>query len=239
MPLEVHTDAGAVALRGAELFLEGARTALQTQGRCGIVLSGGSTPRATYEQIAQRAGDEASLWAHAQVFWGDERCVPSGDVRSNERMARESMLTRVAIPARQIFPMRCVGDADAAARRYEALLREHLGARPRFDLVFLGLGEDGHTASLFPGSALLEETEYWVGVARRPSESFARLTLTLVTINLAARVIFLVSGAGKADALRRALAGDPRAPASWVRPAEGELHWLVDADAARRLGGPR
>jgi 6-phosphogluconolactonase len=236
MPVEVHTDAGAVAKRGADLFLESVRAAVHARGRCGIVLSGGSTPRATYEEIARRAGHDGSLWAGAQVFWGDERCVPSDDARSNERMARESLLDRVPVPAGYVFPMRCVGDAEAAARRYEDLIREHLGARPRFDLVFLGLGDDGHTASLFPGSALLEETERWVGVTRRPSESFTRITLTPAAINLDARVIFLVSGAGKADALQRALAGDPRAPASLVQPAGGDLYWLADAAAARLLG---
>ncbi|MCC6528056.1 MAG: 6-phosphogluconolactonase [Polyangiaceae bacterium] len=236
MPLEVHTDARAVAMRGAELFLESVHAAVHARGRCGIVLSGGSTPRATYEEIARRAGNDRALWAGAQVFWGDERCVPADDERSNERMARESLLARVPIPARHVFPMRCMGDAEAAARRYEDLIREHLGAMPRFDLVFLGLGDDGHTASLFPGNALLEETERWVGVTRRSSESFTRITLTLAVINLAARVIFLVSGAGKAEALQRALAGDLRAPASLVQPANGDLYWLVDAAAARRLG---
>lgn len=234
MPLEVYTDARAVAMRGAELFVDSVSAAVHARGRCSIALSGGSTPRATYDEIARRAGRDGSLWAGAQVFWGDERCVPPHDARSNERMARESLLAHVPIPARHVFPMRCLGDAEAAARRYEDLIREHLGARPRFDLVLLGLGDDGHTASLFPGSALLEEPERWVGVTRRSSESFTRITLTLAAINLAARVIFLVSGAGKADALQRALAGDPRAPASLVRPAGGDLYWLVDAEAARR-----
>jgi 6-phosphogluconolactonase len=151
-------------------------------------------------------------------------------------MARESLLAHVPIPKHHVFPMRCMGDAEAAASRYEDLLREHLGARPRFDLVFLGLGDDGHTASLFPGSALLEDTERWVGVARRSSESFTRLTITLAAINLAARVVFLVSGAAKADALRRSLAGDPLVPASFVRPSAGDVYWLVDVAAARRLG---
>jgi 6-phosphogluconolactonase len=235
--LEVHADARAVAVRGAELFLETVRAAVHARGSCSVALSGGTTPRATYEEIARRAGHDSSLWADVKVFWGDERCVSADDAQSNERMVRESLLAGIAIPARQVFPMRCMGDVEVAARRYDALLRQHLGARPRFDLVLLGLGDDGHTASLFPGNALLEESERWVGVTRRSSESFTRITITLAAINLAGRVIVLVSGAGKADALRRTLDGDPRVPASLVRPADGELHWLVDADAARRLGG--
>lgn len=238
MAVEHHIDAGALAVRAADLFLNSMRTSARRNGRFTVALSGGGTPLATYQEIARRAGRDEAPWADAHVFWGDERCVAVDDERSNERMARRALLSRVPIPEAQIHPMRCAGDSVAATSRYEDLLRAHFGARPRFDLILLGLGEDGHTASLFPGSVLLALTKEWVGFERRSGEEFGRLTLTLPAINQAARVVFLVSGARKAEALRRALSGDRDIPAGRVQP-DGELHWLVDASAARLLGRAR
>jgi 6-phosphogluconolactonase len=238
MTVEHHSDAGSLAMRAAELFMSSMVTSVRTQGRFTVALSGGGTPRATYEGLARRAGRDEAPWANVHVFWGDERCVPVDDERSNERMARAALLSHVPIPEAQIHPMRCARDSVAATSRYEELLRAHFGARPRFDLVLLGLGEDGHTASLFPRSALLTLTKDWVGFERRSGEEFGRLTLTLPAINQAARVVFLVSGARKAEALRRALSGDRDIPAGRVQP-DGELRWLVDASAARLLGRAR
>lgn len=233
MAVEIYADAAALAARAADLFWTILRTSVRSNGRFSVALSGGHTPRATYAEVARRANGTTTPWADVHVFWGDERCVPVTDERSNERMARAELLSRVPIPEAQIHPMRCAGDA-AAAKKYEDLLRADLGAHQRFDLVLLGLGEDGHTASLFPGSALLSVTDEWVGFERRPGEDFGRLTLTLPVINESACVMFLVEGATKAEPLRRATSGDQRIPASLVRP-EGEIYWLVDAAAARLL----
>lgn len=238
MAVEIHADTAALAARAADLFWTVMSTAVRSKGRFTVALSGGDTPRATYADVARRASGTAASWEDVHIFWGDERCVPATDERSNEHMARTALLSRVPIPEAQIHPMRCAGDAAAAAKMYEGQLRAQLGTRPRFDLVLLGLGEDGHTASLFPTSALLSVTEEWVGVAQRPGEGFARLTLTLPVINESACVMFLVEGATKAEALRRAIAGDRSIPASLVRPA-GDLYWLVDAPAARLLEGAR
>jgi 6-phosphogluconolactonase len=236
---EIVTDPQAIAARAADLFLRRMRTAVRTSGRFSVALSGGRTPRATYAEIAARAGREPLPWDRTHLFWGDERCVPAGDPRSNERMARETLLERVPAPTANIHPMRCGGDPAAAASACEAALRLHFGADPRFDLILLGMGPDGHTASLFPASPLLAAgVSHWVGWDRRPGEAFDRLTLTLAVINRAACVVFLVSGAEKAATLRRLLTGQGGdLPAARVRP-EGELHWLVDAAAARLLPSP-
>jgi 6-phosphogluconolactonase len=155
-------------------------------------------------------------------------------------MARRSFLDHVPIPLKQIYPMACDGkDAASAAAEYEALLKRHFeGAFPSFDLVFLGLGENGHTASLFPGTAVLRERRRWVRAMSLPEQEMHRLSLTAPAINRAERILFLVSGAGKADVLHTVLQG-PRDPERWpaqlIEPANGELYWYADADAAARI----
>jgi 6-phosphogluconolactonase len=220
-----------------------AREAMMERGRFTIALSGGSTPRALYEALA-RDHREAVEWAGVHLFWGDERCVPPDHAMSNERMVRMALVRRVPLVDAHVHPI----DADAeegpehAARAYEAILRSALPAEPgagfpAFDLVLLGMGTDGHTASLFPGNAAFAETRRWVMPAIAP-ESYDprhRITITLPVINHARRVMFLVAGADKRETLRAVL-GDPdgvgaRFPAAHVRPLGG-LTWLVDAAAA-------
>lgn len=203
-----------------------------------IALTGGSTPAAAYE----RAADIAVDWHKACLWFGDERCVLPGDARSNYALARRTLLDRITGSPPRVCRMHAEqGPAEGAAAYAGDLERAFgAGAVPVFDLVLLGLGGDGHCASLFPGQPAIEEAERWVvGVPEAGLEPFVpRVTLTLPVLNAAREVVFLVSGAGKADAVARAFGGgdgDPPVPASLVRPESGRLTVLLDPPAAARL----
>jgi 6-phosphogluconolactonase len=210
--------------------------AVRTAGTCSIVLSGGSTPRTLYRLLASEFRGQIP-WENVQVFWGDERYVPSEDLSSNYRMAKEALLDHVPCPPANIHPMPThFPTADAAARDYERTLRNHfVGEWPQFDLVLLGIGDDGHTASLFPGSLALAERSRWVVAARAPAEPHMRLTLTLPALIRARAISVLVAGAAKAEALQHALegAGDwIKYPAAGIRLAKGSVTWWADREAA-------
>jgi 6-phosphogluconolactonase len=210
--------------------------AVRTRGKCSIVLSGGSTPRTLYSLLASEFREQIP-WTHVHLFWGDERYVPPEDPRGNFRMAKETLLDHVPCPAENIHRMPThFPAADTAARDYERTLRsEFVKEWPDFDLVLLGLGDDGHTASLFPGSVALAERTRWVVAAHAPAEPRLRLTLTLPALTRAATVYFLAAGSDKAHALRHVLqgAGDwIRYPAAGVRLGTGNVIWWVDREAA-------
>lgn len=193
-------------------------------GRFTVALSGGSTPRLMYEKLA---GENFS-WDRTHWFWGDERFVPPGDAQSNYRMAREAMLWRA--PQANIHPVPTVGVApEEAAAQYENELREFQTQGPLFDVTLLGLGPDGHTASLFPGSSALEERTRWTAVVEALGHT--RITLTYPALDSSAHVAFLVTGAEKRDILRKVLSGDTALPAARIRPC-GELRFFVDSEAA-------
>jgi 6-phosphogluconolactonase len=237
--LRVFADLDELSLRAAESAVVVIHNAVQERGTCSVALSGGNTPPAIYALLASRFREEIP-WASVHVFWGDERYVPPDDSRSNYRMAKETLLDRVPCPAANIHPMPThFPTVDAAARDYETTLRSYFSTTwPRFDLVFLGLGPDGHTASLFPGSPALDERSRWVLPVLDPPAPPMRLTLTLPVLSQSAHTYFLVSGSGKAKALHAAIAGtaDPHVcPAGGVRPAAGLL-WWVDKDAAGDAG---
>lgn len=236
--VRVCPDASALTLAVARALVDTLRTAAVGAGRCSVALPGGNTPRALYRLLGS-AYREALPWQAVHIFWGDERYVPADDPRSNYRMAKEEWLDHIAIPPENVHPMPThLADIDEAARRYEAILRAHFPMPwPGFDLVLLGLGPDGHTASLFPGSPALEERSRWVIPVRAPVEPPARLTLTLPVINRAAAVWFLVLGADKEEVLRKTLRGRAGRdlPAAQVRPVDGGLIWWVDAAAAALL----
>jgi 6-phosphogluconolactonase len=234
--LRVYADLADLSRRVAEAAVDTINDAVRTAGTCSIVLSGGSTPRTLFRLLASDFRARIP-WANVQVFWGDERYVPPEDPRSNYRMAREALLDHVPCPSANIHPMPThFPSADVAARDYERTLRNHfVGEWPHFDLVLLGIGDDGHTASLFPGSLALAERTRWVVAARAPVEPHVRLTLTLPALTRAAAVHFLVAGAAKADALRHVLdgAGDwTKYPAAGVRLGTASLIWWADRDAA-------
>ena len=225
-----------LTVRAADATARIINSAVAAEGRCSIALAGGQTPRDLYRVLATKYRD-AVRWAQVHVFWGDERLVAANDPRRNDRMAREMLLRHVPCPESQIHPMASSAmPEDVAAREYEKTMRQYFGSgRPRFDLVLLGLGAEGHTASIFPDSPVLDEREQWACAVSVPADPPARLTLTLPVFAQASTVFFLVSGAEKKRALRMALDEhtNPRAcPAAAVKPIDGTIAWWVDADAA-------
>lgn len=217
--------------------------AIAERGRFTVALSGGSLPKLLCPPLVAEPLRSQVDWSSWYVFWADERCVPLTGPNSNYRLAREYLFEQVDIPPGQIYPLDDALDPAAAATAYQARLAEVFqppaGQRPRFDLILLGMGEDGHTASLFLHHPLLKETERWVApVFDSPKPPPARITLTLPLINNARQVAFITTGAGKAEALSQVMRADTAnpLPAQMVQPAKGELHWFVDEAAAAALG---
>lgn len=246
--IEILDDKEAITRAAAAAFTARAATAVAAQGRFTVALAGGSTPRDLYRLLADANEPyRARLpWEKSHFFWGDERHVPPDHADSNYRMAREAMLDAVPVPPENVHRILAENpDAAAAAAQYEAELRTFFSpapgaaaAPPRFDLVLLGLGPEGHTASLFPGSPALHEGERWVVAPWVEKFSTFRITLTPPVLNRAAAVLFLVAGEEKADALHAVLeeVGDADLyPARIVRPEGGDLLWLLDRAAAKRL----
>ncbi len=231
---EIVPDAEALARRAAQFLLDA--SAESPDRPFAVALSGGSTPRRLYEILAADHR-EAFPWSRTHFFFGDERFVPPDSADSNFRMASEAMLDRVPVPRANVHPMPTDGDPVDAARRYQAALvafyrSESLDStRPLFDVVLLGLGDNGHTASLFPGTDVLENTLDWVATCVPLDAPNTRLTLTYPTIACSRHVVFLVGGAGKKDALARVRAGDIAQPASRITSI-GRVTWLLDRAAA-------
>lgn len=230
-----------LALAAAREFRDAARDAVANRGVFRVALAGGSTPRALYERLTRPPFRRGIAWDRSLFFFGDERCVTPDSERSNYRMAREALFEPLKIEPARIFRMRGEDPPKRAARDYsEALLRTFTGERgwPRFDLVLLGLGADGHTASLFPGTRALEERTRAAAANWLPNAREWRLTLTFPVLGAARRVVFLVAGAEKAvpaAAIVRRSRGSSRYPAARVRPRRGSLLWLMDEAAGSRL----
>lgn len=235
--VEVFPDGEALSEAAAALVAAQATEAIRARGRFLWALAGGRTPTRTYARLAELPYREQIDWGRVEIFFGDERCVPPEDPLSNYRLAKEMLLSRVPLPMTQVHRLACESDPEEEAGRYEALLRLMFQGRPwGFDLALLGLGADGHTASLFPG--LLPPANTWVAVVARPGESFRRLTLTPAVLNLSRLLVFLVTGRDKAPALRAVLTGEEAMAASPVhqlRPPAGEIRWLADQEAAALL----
>ena len=234
----VYADMEALSKAAAELFAQESLRAVASRGRFAVLLSGGETPRRTYQLLATAPFKDRVPWPAVHIFWGDERYVPAGDPRSNARMVQQELLDHVPVPGDQIHPIPYGSSPRETAREYENTLRTFFsGGPPRFDLVFLGLGGNGHTASLFPGTPALDEWQRWASEVSVPEEGPQRITLTAPVINQAECVAFLVAGAGKAHILQEVLEGSPdphRVPARMIKP-DGQLRWLVDRDAARLI----
>jgi len=238
----VCEDGAEVARRAAERFIEIAREAINANGKFSVALAGGSTPKKLYDLLASDEYRDQIEWPKVHIFFGDERCVPPDDAESNYRMANEAMLARVPVPPQNVHRMVGDGDAVANARLYEDELRGYFDEEqwPRFDLVLLGMGDDGHTASLFPGSQALQETSAWATANWVEKFQTFRITLSAPAINHAAHVLFLVTGAGKAARLPEVINGERdtnRLPSQLIQPqaAGGKLEWLIDKDAAANL----
>lgn len=246
--VQVLGDAGSLMQATAEIFVASAAAATQARGRFTVALAGGSTPDALYALLATDAYARRVDWTRVEVFWGDERCVPPDDPASNYGGARRRLLDRVRVPVANVHRIEGERDAAQAAAAYERVLRATFATPlgpPRtepgtcFDLVLLGLGDDGHTASLFPDTAAVRESERWVVAHAVDAAPSWRITLTPPVLNAAAGVLFLVAGREKARALRRVLEG-PHAPdelpAQAIAPRAGRLRWMVDTAAASELG---
>lgn len=224
----------------AQQFVELAADAIRQHGRFTVALAGGSTPKPLYELLATKEFNTHVDWARTEVFFGDERCVPPDDARSNFRMAADALLKHVPLPAEQLHRMRGEDDPALAALRYRQELASvfRTAGVPRFDLILLGLGENGHTASLFPGTGALRAL--WNVVVPQYIEAPGewRLTFTRPILNNAAQVWVLARGAGKADIAQRVLEGrfEPEVlPAQYLTPITGQLVWWFDDAAASRL----
>ena len=240
--VRVLPDAAALARAAADLFARVTTDAVAARGRAAVALSGGTTPRQMGELLAVPPHRDQVPWDRLQVFWGDERWVPESSPESNAGVARRTFLDRVPIEPQQVHPFPTVGLEPAeATEAYEATLRAVLGIAedvPRFDLVLLGMGDDGHTASLFPGTEALRERTALAVANHVPKLDATRLTLTVPVLNAGREVVFLVGGSGKAETLAAVLEGPERPeelPAQLVRPTEGRLVWLVDREAAALL----
>ncbi len=237
--ISVVPDARALAEAGAREFARTAKDAISDRGIFRVALAGGSTPRGMYERLTRVPYRRSIRWERVRFFWADERCVPPDNERSNYRMARETLLDPLGISSRRVFRMKGEEEPTRAARAYERALREEFRGRPaRLDLILLGLGPDGHVASLFPGTEALEERRHLVAANFVAKFQEWRLTLTYPAINAVRRIVFLVSGAEKAAVLARIVRrrrGWRDSPASRVVPRRGALLWLADDAAASKL----
>jgi 6-phosphogluconolactonase len=241
--LVVCDDLEDLGQRSADLFVNLATEAVTSQGRFSVALSGGETPKALNFQLQSDSHVSRVPWSEVYVFWGDERYVPLDHPDSNYGMARATLLDQVPIPDGNIFPVPTgKEDAESAAGRYQETVRRFFdldeGEQPRLDLIVLGMGEDGHTASLFPDTAALENSSGVVVANYVEKLDAHRVTFTVSAINQAAFVVFLISGASKAAALKEVLEGPyqpDRLPSQSVQPVNGKLLFLVDQDAAAEL----
>lgn len=231
----VFETPGDVAKALADLFTRCGQEAINAHGRFAVSLAGGTTPKAAYDLLATPAYASALDWNKVDVFFGDERCVPPDSTQSNYKTANDAFLSKVGVPAANVRRMRGEDDPVDAASAYAAELRNALGDEPRFDLIMLGMGPDGHTASLFPGSDPLEGDELLARAVYASSQQQWRITLTPRVLNNAHTVAFAAEGAGKAWVLKAVREGpyDPvKLPSQIIAPHDGRLVWLVDRAAA-------
>lgn len=231
-----------LAHAAAEVFAKYAADGVAARGVARIAISGGSTPKRMLALLAEEPFRSQISWERLRFYWVDERCVPSDHADSNYRMTREQLLSKVPLAEENVFRMEGELNPEDGASRYEATLRNSFrleGAEaPAFDLVLLGMGDDGHTASIFPNTSAIDAMGTLVAANHVPQKDSWRITLTWPVINHGRRVVFLVEGAAKAEVLREVLLGgyDPdRLPAQLIRPENGQIGLLLDAEAARRL----
>jgi 6-phosphogluconolactonase len=226
--IEIYSDSNELARAAAEYFV--------AQCPETVALSGGSTPRLMFQILAEQFRDEVA-WSNIHFFWSDERHVPPDDPESNYRMAAEALLSHVPVTTDNVHRIRSENpDAAAVASEYEQTLIDVTKQTvPRLDLIFLGLGTDGHTASVFPGSEVLHETKRLVAAPYVEKFKSYRITMTLPLLNNGSSIVFLVSGAEKAEIVKQVIQGEHKYPAQAVNPTQGELIWMLDKDAASKL----
>jgi 6-phosphogluconolactonase len=247
MELQVYKDAQQLSEAAARWIAGLIAETLKVRDRFTIALSGGSTPKLLHKILAAPPCKDQIDWSKMHIFWGDERAVPFEDDRNNAKMAYDTLLNFVPVPPSQIHVMRTDIGPEESAAEYEKILHQYFDAIPTgapatlpnsFDLVLLGMGDDGHTLSLFPGTPIVHEEKAWAKAFFLPAQDMYRITLTKVIVNRAAHIAFLTTGAGKAHALKEVLKGDYNPdlyPSQEIKPVNGGLHWFVDEAAAAGL----
>lgn len=239
MELHIAKDTVQLGENLAEWIANYIQEVLTRQERFTFVLSGGSTPKLLYKLLAASPYLETIPWEKIHFFWGDERAVPFEDDRNNAKMAYEELLNKTNALPENIHVMRTDLEPLASAEAYEKVLKSYFNNQETtFDLVLLGMGDDGHTLSLFPGTTVIDEKEKWATAFFLESQDMYRITLTAPVVNLAAAVIFLAAGASKAPVLKEVLEGERNIhqfPSQIIRPSKGQLHWFVDEAATLQL----
>jgi len=239
MDLQVYSDAQQLSQAAAKWIAGLIAETLKVRDRFTIALSGGSTPKLLHKILAAAPYKEQIDWSKMHIFWGDERAVPFEDDRNNAKMAYDTLLNFVPVPPSQIHVMRTDIGPEESAIEYEKILHQYFDKTSNsFDLVLLGMGDDGHTLSLFPGTAIVHEEKAWAKAFFLPAQDMFRITLTKTIVNNAAHIAFLTTGTGKAHALKEVLKGayNPDLyPSQEIKPVSGELHWFVDEAAAANL----
>lgn len=239
--VRIFDDLDSLSRAAADQFVQTSSEAVRQRGRCLVALSGGTTPAGLYDLLGSPPYRGQVDWAALHAFWGDERCVPVEDLENSYRQVQDALLGRVPIPSVNVHRVKTELEPQAAAADYARVLKEYAAPPldwPRFDLVLLGMGSDGHTASLFPGSQVPAGAAAQAATGHYENRPSERVTLTPAVFNAARTVLFLVSGAGKAEVLKRVLYGEAepdQLPAQWIKPIDGLLIWMVDRAAASQL----
>jgi 6-phosphogluconolactonase len=237
--IHIQKNPSAITAALAEWITHAIETTLQKQDRFTWVLTGGNSPKALYDMLAASPYKERIAWNKLHIFWGDERAVPFSDDRNNAKMTYAHLLNKVPVIPAQVHVMRTDKEPQQAALEYEKILHQYFGEDGKsFDLVLSGMGDDGHTLSLFPGTEVIHEKEAWVKAFYLTSQQMYRITLTAPVVNRASFIVFLTFGANKSKALYEVLEGSADAdlyPSQIIQPRVGELHWFVDEAAAALL----
>ncbi|GGB98910.1 6-phosphogluconolactonase [Dyadobacter sediminis] len=236
MEIHISKDTEQLSNELAEWISHYIQQVLEKKERFTFVLSGGGTPKLLYSKLAEMPYKESIPWNRIHFFWGDERAVPFEDSRNNARMCFEELLEKVPVVAENIHVMRTDIDPDSSAEAYESILKTYFqDSETTFDLVLLGMGDDGHTLSLFPGTDVIHEQNAWATSFFLPAQDMYRITLTAPPVNQSACVVFLAAGSGKAETLKNVLQGERNMdlyPSQIINPENGQLHWFVDEAAA-------
>ncbi|MEO6282854.1 MAG: 6-phosphogluconolactonase [Dyadobacter sp.] len=236
MEIHIGKDSKELSSKLAEWLSGYIQEVLAKQDRFTFVLSGGSTPKQLYALLAEAPYSETIPWNRIHFFWGDERAVPFEDSRNNAHMCYDELLDKVPVVTKNIHVMRTDIAPELAAAEYEKVLKTYFeGSETTFDFVLLGMGDDGHTLSLFPGTEVIHEQNDWVKAFFLPAQDMYRITLTAPLVNEAACVAFMATGAGKAETLKHVLKGGQNLnlyPSQIIKPTTGQLHWFIDEAAA-------
>ena len=239
MMIRVFKDKAELGIDAAEFFIREANDAINYRGKFSVALSGGTTPNYMYEYLIKPEMTDRIRWEKVYIFWGDERCVSLDSSDNNAHNAFELFLNKVPIVPSHIHRIQSDKAPREAARNYESVLRKHFGNQtPEFDMLFLGLGENGHTASLFPETSILQDKEHLAAAVYVEELRMYRVSLTTEIINQARNIVFLVAGHNKASTVQNVIEGvynPEQLPAQLIKPVHGELYWYLDKDAASLL----